>query len=465
MNRQTGEIPDFEVRVTDRHGRSAACWGRGARVRLDPDAYTPAREIETPAWGTARVTGADPDEALALSRDGQVEFEFGLGGGHDSAPGRRLRQLSSVARMLEPRFGGLSHALADALVSPVPGPVASQPPHVGPPLEAWFATELWLLTSISPHAVPDRVPHALRPVRMLSCPQALLVAWHPLRANDAWWDLEHPVEPVPVDHRRHSMLVEVTEHSGTAAAARLVQDVMQHHDWTRWQLTQRVESWESRFFEQARTGELFDDFDELALANSLGEVHEFLALLRRVTVDTLRRGRLGWMPDPATRPIEAGVTSVSQEACVRSQRAEEEIDRLNGSLRDGWGLLASAATGTQLNLQRRATEEQRKATEEQRQMRESQAKAAAEQSRFHTAAALVAAVVLVPGLVIGLYGANVDGLPGADTSSGRNAIFFYSVLGATITAAILRSRERTIAWMVGGVVAFVGLTVVLSAMT
>jgi Mg2+ and Co2+ transporter CorA len=442
------ELADLSVRVFDRQGEEIASWARGLRVRLNPDAFGDDAEVDEAPWGRIHRTGLPSLEALLAGRDGVVEIEVALAAGDDDAIAGQTR---SLVRTLAPIVGDNATALAHAAVKPVKGPVASAPPETPSELQGWGAAELWLLTSVSPSRSPQLVPHCRRAVRLLFDEHTLIAAWQPLAASKSWHETTVPVEPMPVHHRRHSMLVDVTERTGFGAAGRLVQDVMQHHDWTRWQLTQRVERWESQFFDQAREGDLFAKFDESALARALGDIHDLLSELRAVTVDTLRRGRLRWMPDPETTPIEQNIGSVSQEACVRSQRAEEEIDRLNGSLREGWGLLASAATGAQLEQQRQLVAAQKAANEEQ--------------GAFHDAAALVAAVVLVPGLVIGLYGADVDGLPGAHTTAGRNAVFLYSFLGALVTAALLRSRSSRHYWALGGLAAFILLTIILSAMT
>lgn len=52
--------------------------------------------------------------------------------------------------------------------------------------------------------------------------------------------------------------------------------------------------------------------------------------------------------------------------------------------------------------------------------------------RFEFAAGLVTAFVLVPGLVVGFYGANVGGLPGQDKTEG----LFFMALGAALSGAL-----------------------------
>ena len=284
--------------------------------------------------------------------------------------------------------------------------------------------ETWLLTSVSPITAPDRVPWCRRAARIIYSEQALITSWHPFSVCHDWTpdpgkDL---VAPLPVAHRRHSMLTRVPGHTGGAAAGRLVQDILQHHDWTRWQLQQRVEQWERDFFGTARSGQIFENIAAEPLGLRLDEVHRLLAELRSVNGDILRRARLGWVPRPTVYRIDDGPTSLADEIRIRAERADDEIDRLNGSLREGWTLLASAATGAQVSLQRQSQELQEQARAAQQRADEAQRVAETIQQRFQNAAALIAALVLVPGVIIGLYGASVTGLPGMESSHGLIAI-------------------------------------------
>jgi hypothetical protein len=101
-------------------------------------------------------------------------------------------------------------------------------------------------------------------------------------------------------------------------------------------------------------------------------------------------------------------------------------------VRQGFSLLSSAAAGAQVDLQ----------------------------ERFHLAAGVVTALVLIPSLVVELYGATVDGLPGQSETLGLAFVGIYSALGATGTIVALhfartrrwRALAVTLAVLVGTIV-------------
>jgi hypothetical protein len=324
-----------------------------------------------------------------------------------------------------------------------------------PPAEladtGWQATDMWLLTSVSPMVVPERTPWCLRAVRVLYGEPGILMVWHPLEAAYDWdpyralqSELLHPLA-LPECKRRHGHLTTIRGVGGVHEAGRLVQDIMQHHDWTEWQLTQRVEHWERQFFELARDGAFDPGLDARHLGVALDETHQLLSRLRQVNRDIARRARLSWLPRPAIEMRSLDVDSLADEVQERSRRVGERLDDLNGSLREGWTLLSSAAGGARLQLDRLSGERTQ---------------------GFQNAAGLVAALVLVPGLVLSLYGAEVAGLPGMGGRFGLVAILIYATVGAGATFAALRAmahrrRVAATATLITGFLVLVMVTVIM----
>jgi Mg2+ and Co2+ transporter CorA len=462
------ELPHVNLRIVTPGGQELAQWGRGIRTKLRSEVDTKVATCSDERWGTLSGRGERPSSfGYPLRRDLHWELELCAESTSDPTGSGAHAYLEGL---LEELAGDAGPALADLAFGEVQGPIASRAPESPEGLRGWHVVEVWLLTSVSPITSAERVPWCRRPARILYSEQALITAWHPFTVCHDWTpdpgkDL---VAPLPVAHRRHSMLTRIPGQTGAAAAGRLVQDILQHHDWTRRQLQQRVERWERDFFGTARSGQIFENIAAEPLGLRLDEVHRLLAELRSVNGDLLRRAQLGWVPRPTVHRIDDGPGSLPDEIRLRTERADDEINRLNGSLREGWTLLASAATGAQVSLQRQAQELQEQARAAQREAAEAQRVAEVTQQRFQNAAALIAALVLVPGVIVGLYSASVTGLPGMGTSNGLIAIGAYATLGASITLTGLQAlrddRRRRAAAVLGvGVVLYVVLSLILQA--
>jgi len=446
----------FDIQVA-RTSDEPLRWTCGSRLNMEKPFFIRATDLAHPALGTLATVGETADLLdVQLSDVGAVRVEIDLEP-HDaprrSSPEADEDQRRIAALLAAWAWGGDAERLADLALQRPTADNSSDQPQAPEDLRrrGWSVTDMWLLTSVSPMLVQDRTPWCVRPVRVVHGEAGALMVWHPI-ADDHHWDPRQRLAPgqihpfaLPECRRRHGQLTTVTGNSGTDETARLVQDIMQHHDWTEWQLTQRVEHWERQFFALARDGAFDAHLDARHLGAALDETHRLLGLLRRVNRDLARRARLGWLPSPAVTPEEENVTSLELEVKHRTGRMEARLDHLNTSLREGWTLLSSAAAGARLELDR--------ATSERTQ-------------GFQNAAGLVAALVLVPGLVLSLYGAEVEGLPGMGSTFGLVAMLAYAGVGALATFSTLRAmayRRRPVAIgiLLGGAVAVVLTTVLL----
>jgi protein-S-isoprenylcysteine O-methyltransferase Ste14 len=99
-------------------------------------------------------------------------------------------------------------------------------------------------------------------------------------------------------------------------------------------------------------------------------------------------------------------------------RFEERLEGPRARIRDCYDLVATAATAEQVTLAQQAREAARIAHERTR--------------RFQDAAAAVALVAVVPGLVAAYYGAQVKGVPGQGAESG-----WYVLLGVLASSVVL----------------------------
>jgi hypothetical protein len=443
-------IIDFDIQVLG----DATRFTCGSRLRMEKDHFVSAAKVEHPALGSITSVGHDPDIFDHTLADlGPVRLEVDLQPHGRETAGAAPDQLRLTSALATWAWGTDGPDLARFVLQEPTAANSSDRPQLDDSFAGgdWATSDLWLLTSVLPMLVPDQTPWVLRQARMVYGPRGLLLIWHPMVENHDWnpnraipAGMVHPVA-LPECRRRHGQLSKISGVDGSAEAGRLVQDVMQHHDWTEWQLTQRVEHWERQFFELARDGAFSPELNAQHLGVALDETHRLLGHLRQVNRDIARRARLGWLPEPQTTPIDNSITSLADEVRERTDRVGSRIDHLNGSLRQGWTLLSSAAAGARLQLDRQSAERTQ---------------------GFQNAAGLVAALVLVPGLVLSLYGAEVNGLPGMGERYGLAAILTYAVIGAIATFSTLRAmanRRRATAAVIlaAGVLTLVGATGVL----
>jgi hypothetical protein len=455
-------LVDFDIRFDAASGETRARWARGSRLQLESGLFEKAVPIVHPRLGNVQALGGYAAESAADHGScALVRAEFDLQPGLELAGGcpepgyqHELRhELTELITWCTNQMVGPQ--LADALLERAAGPIASQRSQLPQDLvdEGWNLTELWLLTSTSPITVPRRVPWCRRCAKIAYRDDAVLIVWHPLDDEHDWSpEPGHSlVIPLPECHRRHSYLADISGRDGPSHVGRLIQDVLQHHEWTRWQVTEHVESWERRFFSAARAGTFFEGIEAEPLGIDLDEVHMLVVELRKVNRDLDRRAHLGWLPNPPITSPDERIGGLDDEIGIRSARIAVSVDLLNGSLREGWTLLAGAATGAQLDLQRRTQGIQL----------ESQGL----QQRFQNAATLITSLILVPGLIVSLYGANVTGLPGYDRTSGLLYVGLYTMIGAVTTGASLKLlQSRRGSWagraLLMGIVAIVVVTLI-----
>jgi hypothetical protein len=437
-------------------------WARGSRLKLESGLFANAVPITHPTLGEVHALGGSGATATDRRLPGLlVRAEFDLAPGLDGTstftegrePHDSRSELGELVAWCTDQVNGAE--LTDVLLRKASGPIASQRaqlPH-GLVAAGWGLTELWLLTSTSPITVPRRVPWCRRYANIAYREDTVLIVWHPVdEAHD--WSPEPGgslVIPLPECHRRHSYLAEITGHDGASHVGRLIQDVLQHHEWTRWQVTEHVEAWERRFFSAARAGTFFEGIEAEPLGVDLDEVHMLVVELRKVNRDLDRRAHLGWLPKPSVSSPDERINGLTDEVNLRCAQIGMSVDRLNGSLREGWTLLAGAATGAQLDLQRTAQGIQLESQNLQQ--------------RFQNAATLITALILVPGLIVSLYGANVTGLPGDNKTSGLVYIGVYTGIGAATTGVSLRFLQsangpKARLALVFGVVAIVVVTLI-----
>ncbi|ROP32411.1 hypothetical protein [Couchioplanes caeruleus] len=447
----------FDIQVTGPSERVRR-WTCGSRLTMEKAVFAESANLDHPALGTLSTLGETADlHDVQLTTVGPVRMEVDLephrGPRHGTLSGTAEEQRRVVGMLARWAWGEDGTELTDLVLrAPTPDNSSDRPPLSERLREqGWDAADMWLLTSLAPRMMEHRTPWCLRAVRVVYGGAGALMVWHPI-AEDHDWNPNEPLPPgkrylvpLPECRRRHGQLTAIAGTDGTAEAGRLVQDIMQHHDWTEWQLTQRVERWERQFFALARDGAFEAHLDARHLGVALDETHQLLGMLRRINRDMARRGRLGWLPQPEVAPIEESVTSLRLEVQRRTERVETRLDQLNGSLREGWTLLSSAAGGARLQLDRETSERTQ---------------------GFQNAAGLVAALVLVPGLVLSLYGAEVKGLPGMDGSFGLVAMAAYAAVGAlstfsTLRAMAYRKRMGAMLILIAGFFALVLTTVLL----
>lgn len=318
-------------------------------------------------------------------------------------------------------------AAVHCLASPTPA-IPSYGPDAPAALPGWDAMDVWLFTSVSLSICKEACPHNVRVARVLVGPEAFICVWRNVRGVDPWPE-EYP-RALPQRLRRHSWTVELSGGTPRDEAARLIQDVLQHHEWFATQLEKRVENWERTFYSDARSpGSLFSGIQTRRLVEDLGSIAEASLELREACRDLERRGRLAFLSAPAAIRVE-----LQGEIDMRSAALAARMVTLRADVRDAFGLLANAASGEQVELQQ----------------------------SFTNVVTIVTALVLIPTLVVGLYGTTTAGLPGFTQSRGLLYVGGYAGIGAAATlVSLLAMRRRTCYGnFVAGAVWSIGIVIV-----
>jgi hypothetical protein len=249
-------------------------------------------------------------------------------------------------------------------------------------------------------------------VHFVVAPMWLVSLWQPACAHDQ--ALAGAGFPLPGSRVREQFtVVDVVGSAGSDHLARAVQDVVRHNEYQSEVLSVLIEEWELRFF-RAFAAEALDVRDQelRALQDEISTLREFLSSVHLANKTVWRRAQ----NQPAF-PLK-----VKDEAVVRCRELEAVLHERRADLRDAFALLAGAAA-------------------------DQQARAAADtEKRMQSLAALATyatGLVLVPGLVVGLYGADVLGVPGKGHTVGLWYLLGISILAALITIGIFERARRS----------------------
>jgi CorA-like Mg2+ transporter protein len=258
----------------------------------------------------------------------------------------------------------------------------------------------------------------LRLVRVFWTDDWLLTIWKPAGGQifssssnsvPSKWDTESDdARSAALPARRRSHLPDdlPTDVGGLAALIRFAYFVAGHHEFSVGVTSETLERWQSTFFEEAGDARGVDPLDLMA---PLSDVGRSIVLMR-----------------PALQRLRSTFKSAPFRAhAPLSHAADRDADALHdvsGEVRDAYSIAASAA-----NLYQSFQAERKTAADR----------------RLQRVASVIAAVVLWPGLVATLYGANVSGLPGG-SKHGLLVVGVASVVGALIIllALLLALRSR-----------------------
>ncbi len=220
---------------------------------------------------------------------------------------------------------------------------------------------------------------------------------------------------LPGSRVRHSARTPIACEDASSRLARTIQDVLRHHEYANNVLTSELERWEKEFFEcVVGTSGSLEKLQELQAR--LARLRGIVSCLQTAEKTMNRRGQ----NQPAFPP------EVKEEVRDRCHELSAELLEQRRDLRDSYLLVAGAAADEAAKSSKAAERSAR---------------------RLNLGLVLVTALVLVPGLVISLYGADVRGQPGLGTNRGLTYVGLFSLAGAGITLAILallyfRGRDR-----------------------
>lgn len=196
--------------------------------------------------------------------------------------------------------------------------------------------------------------------------------------------------------------------SGHEALIRFAYYVAGHHEWSVTVISATLEQWQSNFFEAAGDGR---GTDPLALMALLSDVGRSIVLMR----PALQRLQTTFKLAPFREHVALG------GAAERDARALSDV---SAQVREAYALAASGASIYQAFQTERKTATDR---------------------RLQRVASVLAAVILWPGLVAALYGADIRGLPGQGTKHGLLVVVVVSGIGALISllalSVTLRNRD------------------------
>ncbi|MGA7706039.1 MAG: CorA family divalent cation transporter [Solirubrobacteraceae bacterium] len=255
--------------------------------------------------------------------------------------------------------------------------------------------------------VDEGFQFCVRPVRVLWTNDWLLTLW--ISPEDAALDMSsYPVPPnwnwdsenarsaaLPAQRPAHLPVELPDTVGGVAAVVRFAYFVVGHHEWSVGLIGETLERWQSRFFEEAGNGQGIDPLDLMA---PLSDVGRSIVMMH----PALQRLYFVFKSPPFREHTALG---------TRAYRDASALSIVGGEVRDAYTIGASAASLYQ------AFRADRKATADR---------------RLQRIASVIAALILWPGFIATLYGANVKGLPGQGSTHGLLVIGLTSVVGALI---------------------------------
>ena len=212
-------FPGWDLDLRGPVGPKAQRFVRGDRVWLDGLAQRPSREVTIDFECGYAYAEVVPDPTTRVGGDALDERAHGHLTSCFVAIG--ITQVEAVA--------AARHCLAEPTQT-----IPSSPPDTPAELAGWEAMDTWMFTSVAVTSCRERCPHNVRVARVLVGPSAFICVWRNARGAVPW--PEAFPRALPQRTRRHSWTVEFDGGTPKDEAARLVQDVMQHHEWFATQL-------------------------------------------------------------------------------------------------------------------------------------------------------------------------------------------------------------------------------------
>jgi hypothetical protein len=247
-----------------------------------------------------------------------------------------------------------------------------------------------------------------RNVRFVVSDRWLISIWSPPIGGS--WDRRLPrLFALAAGRGREHARTPIQGTTGHDRLARVISDILRHHEYAGELVELDLERWEERVYEALAQQRALDHPAELQFLSRVGA---FLAALNEGGRNLRRRAE--------TQP--GFPAAMIPEAVARSEDLRRQIGVRRRELREAHSLLHNAATNRQLEL----AEEQQKLDR-----------------AFNFAAGIVTAFVLVPSLVVALYSAQITGLPGMKSVRGLEWIGVLSTVGAALTiGSLMYIRKR-----------------------
>jgi hypothetical protein len=272
---------------------------------------------------------------------------------------------------------------------------------------------------LSVPTLPSRRDEAGRPlafgcrqVRLVVGPNWFVAVWRPIEGR---WDLTSvrwPHYGVPSRTASWRSGRFAGHQPLTKRLAGFMADLCEHVEYQVGTWAVEQEMWEQGVFASLASGPTtFEGLDLGPGRQELGQLAEFLALMRRAQRGLVRRPQV----DPVLS--SASVRSICHEA---ADRLEDRLDASRDRVREAFALLADIAAGEQAHL----ADRQRVATE-----------------RVQGTITVVTTVLLVPALVVSVYGANIREL--SVEARGDLASLAVLMVASSVVATLAMRAMRT----------------------